>query len=581
MPQVLPNIPTDFLRTVLSDRATDTLNVVLTAIDNQLLQTFQKQQLLPLGFSTQVNLRRYLTDQARQQAALREFAKAEVEKNPYSIIDGLLVLFGVDPKKIRESDKQNLFKQVLPQLRVLVYRFLGPEVYDQIYGHEGSKAILSKALLEVYYPYGVSPEQVDRFTEALTKAFKVSPQLRYNYSNESVARIIELFTRKGLMPLTTDLSKFTENALAAVGIYRAIEDSLSLVKPPDQITIQDVEQILDNLVARHPGMELPTLHKLFLTEEAIRTRYPFGTFQAAIQATGVPLPAMVQTPEGVTGYAILDSALAEQNIRSPVGTLVGATVRAVERMGAKGPLKDLYESFLAGKAVPISFEKWVNMAVRSGISRRDAIALLHQSEANQAVLKSNPVWPRVLRILSYHYDLAPKLRKIYRSNANPEVIRGELAEMAKRLGYRSVGSLDAGQVMLVMNSPLVNQKALEVLYAAMREAKHSQESPPTYMPPLRRLSQFVIERAVGEPRMTVREMLNVVDPKQVLNEEYRQIRSQFGPFGYTPTPRQLLENPAVLQLMSSLQQGQTPPQQMPAASNQKIPELQAIQEQGA
>jgi len=534
---VLPDI-TSFISRVLPRNTADFINIALVSIDRQLLFYLISNGYLPRGFSPRRSLAEALRDTQRWRAVFNALREAESKSDPVSIIDAIFWVFGIDPAQIRTSEKYAVLRNSLRALRPLLAFYLGDNVYDQLYGFEGSKGVLAKVLVEAFYPYGVSPKQVDDFAEALHAAFRVSPELRQGYSNDKVARIVETFLKHGLLPFTSDLSRFTKQVISAVKLYRFVEDYLSKQVPQEKITDDLIIKTILEFASKYPVTDLEQLAQQFIAQERLLSRYPYGPIQAGIQATGVHFPAIIETPEGTTGYVILDEKLQQRALYSPVGSLIGATVRAVERMGARGPLRDFYNSLLSGKPYFVTPAAWLQMAKESGLSESQAIQLLSQSSANRAALQQSPIWGRVLRVVQYHYDIAPRLRALIRGDEDPEIIRGRISQLAESLGYRSIGPLDAGQVMLLMHSPFVTQKALEVLTTAFSEAQWmTQIQDKTRTEPLRRISQFTIERMIGQPKMTMMDLLNIVKPEEIKKiPPYLETIKGFSPFEISGPP---------------------------------------------
>ena len=511
----------------------DALNALLLSVDNQVINSLVRQGYVLPGLKPQQSLTSLLKDTKRFQEAMAYFRQAERNHQPLNLVDGVLALFGIRPYEFRTSKKYELFRNIAENLKPLIVRFLGESTYDQLFGYQGSKAVLGKALIMSFYPYGISPTQLNKFTDALHTAFQLSPHLRQGYDNAKVAQIIEQFVKRGLMPLTSDLMTFIENVTSALRLYRFLSDAAQKKAPGQPIPDDVIFESIEALRKQFPGRDLRQIEFLVRSQAALTERYPYGEFQAAIQETGIPLAPVIETPEGQTGYAILDEKLKQRALNSPFGSLIGATIRAVERMGARGPLKDFYDKLLSGEVPYVTPDRWFALAVNSGLTPQQASALLSQNSANKAAVASSPIWLRILRLAQYEYDIAPKLRAMIRPGEDPEIVRGKIAELAESLGYSSVGPLDAGQIMLLMHSPFVNQKALRVLQASYQEARWQEMIPDkTRIEPLRRLSEYAIGYATGTPRLTIRDLLNLVPPEsaKAITKSYESILPQYSPF---------------------------------------------------
>jgi hypothetical protein len=236
----------------------------------------------------------------------------------------------------------------------------------------------------------------------------------------------------------------------------------------------------------------------------------------------------------------------ERAASSPLGNMFGATVRAVENFGATGPLRQLYEQLVRGEAPRITPRRWIEIALQSGLDHRTAATLLRQWNLNSTILRSSPVYLRALRSLQYTYDIAPILQRLQQRYKDPELVRGALAEYAARMGYQGVGALSAGDVMMIMHSPLVNAKAKQLLENVMEEAdKYLHYAEKGKISPERRIVDVIKGVMEGEkisPTEIARRVLNlgtISEFRKEISPVYSERAALFGWSSETPQPAAL------------------------------------------
>lgn len=501
----------------------DIPTILLSIIEPQLRQQLAMRGLIPVGPESTERLTDILSDRQKLIQGMQAFTNAIKADEPESLIDGILALFGYPPSDDKEA-KQSALQSLKVTLFPLAARFLGDEAFDSLYGSLGSKAILAKNIAQIYAPYGVSGDKALELAEAIYQAMRENPSLAQGYTPIEIAEIVKHATKAGILAPSTDVSRFVSDLFGVLKLTRLVQDTAAVegglnvdptisqlksqlgilkaqlhkVKDPreaaeiqsqidaltnqltalqkqkkDKLGLDKVVGQVATVMSSYPGHSPDRVAELFSSEVELRKLYPHGAFQAGLAATDAASKMPAVTQEG-TGYTQLDAKLMQNASRSFLGQAIGATIRAVEKMGInEGPLYSLYQRIQQGKPLPrFSPATWVRMAMQSGLSSRQAYAILRQKSANAAVVASDPRYLRFLRTQQYHFDVAPIVERLRQRYGNDEeLVKGALAEIATKWGYTNVGALDAGEVMMIMTSPLANEQALRAVEGAMERGR--------------------------------------------------------------------------------------------------------------
>lgn len=492
--------------------------ILLSMVEPRLQQNLARAGLLAPGVDFKGRLTDILNDRVKFQNSLKAFLLAIKHDDASTLVDAILNFVGApfipDPEKKKRFVEEN--KKTLLSLAAL---FLGDKTFNDLYGTKGHRAILAKNIARVYAPYGVSGEKAYEYATLLDVLFRLNPAARQGFDYTSIPEIIESATKLGLLAPTNDLIRFTEQLLDVLKIYRYVYDLISqqhstllsqlgvlqaqqaalqgsLLTTSDEnerrlissqlsqiteqvsrlqsqlneaLSFENVGKIVSSVVQRYAGFPLPDVLRYLAADVEIRKVYPYGPFQAGLAAVGeYSLPAVT---EAGTGYAQLDLKLMQSAARSTLGNILGATIRAVERLGVGGPLYELYERMKSGEPIGrISPARWVELAVASGLDPHTAWALLRQKNTNAAQV-SRPEYLRYLRLNQYYADVYPLIQYLRQRYGNDEIARGALSEIAARWGYPAVGALDPGDVFTLLHSPLANFQALKALETALERGK--------------------------------------------------------------------------------------------------------------
>jgi len=432
----------------------------------------------------------------RNQRAIYNILFSGIDTNPIvSMVDAALYAVGVSPKEVPISEKLDIFLKSFPAFSGIAYFILGSDTYDSLFGQAGSPMLMAKAILEAYGPHRIDGPSAVNMAQSLYMAFKMNPTLTKGFHDQDLAKILKHAVSNGLLTPTTDGNVFVRQALNILPVYASVRDALSkeLARTP---TTEELEQAFPIVLQSYSGIPFKQLAHYIRRDNYIKSLAPHGLFQAGVAAAGVQVPIAPEI------YTKDDITLRNNIADSPIGNMVGATVRAVQVYGKRGPLGKFYEDIVSGNMPVMLPSQWISLAVRSGVPAPVAVSLLHQHERNKSFLTPDIV--QSLRAAQFKYDIAPVLDQINMMYRDPELRAGAVAEYARKLGYKSVGLVDPGSYMLFLHSNHIHSGIKKVLdrantYAALEEASAHRYNLPILRSVTQHLSEVGSARASGQP----------------------------------------------------------------------------------
>jgi len=402
-----------------------------------------------------------------------------------NMVDAVLVTLGVDPRQVPIMDKLEVFSKSYPAFSGLAYFLLGEEKYDALFGRAGSPMLLAKGILEAYGPSRIDGSSAVSLAHSLNMVFSMNPALTKGFNGETLAKVLQHAVRSGIITPTSDANVFIRQVTNVLPVYGAVRDVLKKELHRDP-TPDELTQAVPKILEQYSGMPFDRMTKQLRRDIYVNSLSPHGLFHAGVQAAGIQVPVAPDI------YVKDDLTLRQNILDSPVGNMAGATARAVQMYGKRGPLGDLYDSIVAGRMPVLMPGQWVEMAVKSGLPAPVAFSLLQQHERNKSFV--TPEIIQGVRAAQFQYDIAPVIDQINMMYPDPELRAGALAEYAKKLGYRGVGNIDPGSYMMLLHSNAVHSGIKKVLneadyFATVDEsASHLQG-----FSPIRSISQYLLD----------------------------------------------------------------------------------------
>jgi len=425
------------------------------------------------------------------------------------IADAVLHIVGLPPEKVPAAAK---LKMVLSNNKILapvIYFLLGDKKYDQLFGRIGSTMLLAKSIIALYAPYGVDGNTAETLAVGVQAYLMKNPHLRKGFTTDDIAKMLDIGVKHGLFYPTIRGEDFIRQASNVISLFAAARDK-ALREGKTKVEVNELVPEVVQLYQSGSGVPFPEMLRRYRVNDIIRRIAPYGVFQAGVQLSGE------EKPISPAVYTEDDIRLRQNAIDSPVGNMVGATVRAVEQMNVGGPLKKFYNQIIRDGKVPVvGLYQWMTMAVRSGLSPPQAFRLLLQQSANKAVL--TPEIVQAIRASQLNFDVLPVMDAIMTMEKNPELRKGAIAELASRLGYKNVGMMDAGSYMMFLHSPLIHNKIKRVFDVANRlAAVEEQTSGLAQVPPMARVTEVLMNREefAKEPRRGWQNIFGVLGPEE-------------------------------------------------------------------
>lgn len=450
------------------DTDTSLIGIIVSVLP-ALARPILAQKLMSMGYvplSSGQTPEQFLRDFSTQVELLRLLRYSRNTKDYIPIIDGIIKLLGFDPQVISQDDKIKFIKDSFGVFLPIFSMFMDDATFDQLFGRPGATLSLARGLIRALAPYGMDGESAIRAATTLHSYFASNPELMRGFTNSEISEIFNHAVRTGLITPTPDGNALYKQLSLILGIYAAARDGIArhTDKKPE---LKEVLDAVPKFLETYAGMPFDTVAKYIRRDLFITSLAPTGVFEAAVRASGIqsPIPAKL--------YAADDVKLRMNAKDSPVGNMVGATIRAVEHMGARGPLRRLYNQIKSGHLPVIHPAEWLRLAAQSGLNPGMATALLAQRARNKAFL--TPEIINTIRSAQLEYDIAPIMNRIYYMYRDPELRAGALAEVAERLGYRGTGYVDAGAYMTFLHSNMINEETKEVYEQANRYAEYSEQ----------------------------------------------------------------------------------------------------------
>jgi len=394
-----------------------------------------------------------------------ELSSAATKADTDSLVDGVLKVLGVDPKNVTSADKTEFYKKFWHFLTPFVYHFFGEETYDSLFGKFGSRAVTVRAILNAYSGFGLDGETAANLANKLIDEVHKDPSIAKGFTAIELSKILDSAVKNGLIAPTVNPDVFVSQFKHLMRYYAAARDILA--KQGKSIEPETLTKFILETRSKYEGVPLDEAAFRLRRDAYILSMSPYGLYTAALAASGVQLPVSAQT------VGMLDKKL-RQNLRySPAANIAGATIRAVKEMGARGPLLDLYTRIMNNEMPRVLPTQWIAMASRSGLSPGVAMALLRQNSRNISFI--TPEVEQSIRKAQFTYDIAPYIDRIMVAYRDPELRKGAIAQFAERLGYPNIGMMDAGQVMFLLHSSEVNDKASDILNYASTIARAQED----------------------------------------------------------------------------------------------------------
>lgn len=434
------------------------------------------------GFDPKKSAIQALRDTRIQRELLRVMYSGTDAPGIANIANSILYLAGVDPASISTQEKINFISKNLSSFAPFILAFVGEEKYDEIFGRVGSHMLATRGILQAFQDYGMDGPSAANLATSLMMAIKANPNLSQGFTTQEIAQILNASVKAGLISPTIDGNHFIRQVINILPMLAAIKDTARL--QGKDITPEELTKTLPTLLSQYSGIPPTEAANRIRKENYIRSLAPHGLFQAAVQATGAQIPIAPEI------YTKDDITLRQQAADSPVGNMVGATIRAVQAYGARGKLGQLYKNIMSGNLPTITPMQWLDIASQSGIRPQAAISLLRQTARNKAFI--TPEIANTIRSAQFEYDIAPLIARIEMTYPDPELRAGAIAQLAEKLGYQPVGMIDPGQYMLMLHSNIINEKTKEVLQAAQQQATlETQTAHMGQMTPTRRISEII------------------------------------------------------------------------------------------
>lgn len=461
-------------------------------------------------------------------------AKSEPDKL-LKLIDGVFYIFGKEPSAIPYRDKVSLLLQNVYPFAPFILQFLGEENFDALFGRVGASSILAKGIMEAFFNYGIDGEKAFELAENFLKEAERNPNISKGFNNVEIGKIILSATRAGLLSPAFTQETFNKQLAGLLSIASAVRDQQAL--SGKSFEPEKFSDFLMAISTEYTGLPPDEVAKRIRMDMYILSKAPGGVFQAAALSSGVSPTIPVQE------YTKDDIQLLNNAISSPFGNIVGATIRAVEEMGIGGPLLQLYNDIKSGNVSRILPQQWIDLAEASGLSRQHAVLLLRGGSRNRAYLAKDPVVLRTIRKAQYEYDILPQLERLAAISDNPEVFRGLVSDFAERLGYRQMGAMDAGEYMLFMMNPMINENARRVMLEAklVADRKEAEAHVGQVRGTLRRVVDVLrsrpnIPKELQEPFVPslVKSIWNVHNPIELPGSEFMKFPSAKLPEGIRP-----------------------------------------------
>jgi len=463
-----------------------------------------------LKYSPTIPLAKNINDRRVQLEVLKTLY-SDIDKPAFErIVDSVLRIVGLPPEQVPAADKVKMVLANSKALAPMLYILLGSKRYDQLFGRAGSPMLLAKSIISLYAPYGVDGQTAEALARGVQAYLMRNPHIRKGFDNDDVSKILEIGVKHGLFFPTLKAEDFVRQAANVISLFAAARDKVLRQGKPTA-TIEELVPEVVELYRTGSGVPYPEMIRRYRVDSIIRRIAPFGVFQAGVQTSGkdVPISPSVYTED--------DVRLRQNAIDSPVGNMVGATVRAVEEMHVGGPLKKFYEQIKQSGTVPVvGLSQWLGMAVKSGLAPQQAFRLLLQQAANKAVLTPEVV--QAIRSSQFNFDILPVMDAIMTVEKNPSLRKGAIAELASRLGYKNVGMMDAGSYMLFLHSPLIHNKVKKVFDVANRLAiVEEQTSGLAQVPPMARIGDVLLNRGeyAKKPIKGWEAIFGVLGPEEV------------------------------------------------------------------
>lgn len=410
---------------------------------------------------------------------------SDIEKNDIEkLVNGIFALLGIDPNSVSAKDKRDFIATFLHHLAPTIYFSLGEEKYDEFFGRVGAPAVAAKGIIEAYADFGITGDQALTLANQFILEARSDPTLAKGFNAVELGQILKSAVKNSLIAPTANPQIFLRQARNLISYYASARDFFYRQNKKD-VNIDTLTQFIVKTRSNYEGIPVEEAAFRFRRDLYVLSIAPHGLFQAGVLASGIQSPLAPETTRD------LDKKLRENAVNSPAGNVAGATIRAVQEMGAGGPLYKLYKQIMSGNMPRVLPAHWIQLASRSGIPPGVAIAMLRQSSRNRSFITPEVI--QTLRKAQFNYDVAPYLDRIMVAYANPELRRGALAQMAERLGYKNIGMMDAGQVMAFMHSPIINSNSMAILnYASDRARVEERHSGELREPLARRISEVLI-----------------------------------------------------------------------------------------
>lgn len=419
-----------------------------------------------------------------------------LDRNPLlNMVNASLLAAGISPEQVPIADKLDILLKSFPAFSGLVYFLLGESNYDALFGRAGSPMLLAKAILEAYGPHRIDGPSAINMAQSLHMALQMNPALTRGFHGSDLAAVLKDAVNNGLLTPTTDGNVFIRQVLNVLPVYASVRDALSkeLKRAP---TTEELSQAFPIVLQNYSGLPFKQIAHYLRRDNYIKSIAPHGLFQAGVVASGaqVPISPEIYTKDDIT--------LRHNIADSPVGNMVGATVRAIKVYGKRGPLGKFYEDIVRGNMPVVLPSQWISLAVKSGVPAPVAVSLLHQHERNKAFLTPDIV--QSLRAAQFKYDIAPVLDQINMMYPDPELRAGAVAEFARKLGYKPVGLMDPGSYMLFLHSNHIHSGIKKVLdraneYATVEDLTSYRYNTPILRSVTQHISELGAARAAGIP----------------------------------------------------------------------------------
>ena len=441
--------------------------VVSTAVSTAVQSSLASKGYISPGQLSTQNLSDVILN-TRKRALINRILYSGLDNKPIlNMVDAVLVSLGVDPNRVPVTDKLEVFTKSYPSFAGLVYFLLGDEKYDMLFGKSGSPMLLAKGILEAYGPSRIDGPSAVNLANSLSMVFQANPALTKGFNSSELADVLQHAVKSGMLSATTDANVFMRQVMNVLPVYSSVRDLLKkeLNRAP---TKEELAQAVPKVLEQYSGMPFERIARQIRKDVYIRSLAPGGMFQAGMQAAGVQVPIAPDI------YTKDDLTLRQNIIDSPVGNLAGATARAVQVYGKRGPLGQLYDAMLQGGMPFLTPGQWIAAAVRSGIPAPVAMTLIQQHERNKSFL--TPELIQGVRAAQFKFDIAPAIDQINMMYRDPELRAGALAEYAKKLGYRNIGNIDAGTYMMLLHSNAIHSGVKKVLQEADYFAKLDEDT---------------------------------------------------------------------------------------------------------